>query len=154
MDGHERTFQVNHLGHFLLVNLLLDYGLLAPSGRVIVTSSELHDPDSCWGSVVARYGAAVRSEHLTSMCTTNALPRWHPQTPHAVFPCVCVPCVCRCDQCFLSKFKFHICFLQATFFLVTFAFIWIRCTFGSLLALGLAELSLASGTSLVPHLHI
>jgi NAD(P)-dependent dehydrogenase (short-subunit alcohol dehydrogenase family) len=37
-DGHELTFQVNHLAPFLLTNLLRDQ-LAAASGRVIVTSS-------------------------------------------------------------------------------------------------------------------
>lgn len=53
-DGFERTFQINHLGHFLLVNKLLKAGKISKIGRIIVTASELHDPDSCWGSVVAK----------------------------------------------------------------------------------------------------
>jgi len=39
-DGFETTFGVNHLGHFLLVNLLLE---LEPS-RIIFVSSGTHDP--------------------------------------------------------------------------------------------------------------
>ena len=41
-DGYERTFGVNHLGHYLLVNLLLP--LLAPSARIAVVASGVHDP--------------------------------------------------------------------------------------------------------------
>jgi NAD(P)-dependent dehydrogenase (short-subunit alcohol dehydrogenase family) len=41
-DGFETAFGVNHLGHFLLVRLLL--GALRPPARVIVVSSGTHDP--------------------------------------------------------------------------------------------------------------
>lgn len=42
VDGYERTFGVNHLGHFLLVNLLLPS--LSPSARIAVVASGVHDP--------------------------------------------------------------------------------------------------------------
>ncbi|MCL4790588.1 MAG: SDR family NAD(P)-dependent oxidoreductase, partial [Gammaproteobacteria bacterium] len=41
-DGHEQTFGINHLGHFLLVNLLLPR--LAAGGRIVTVSSAAHDP--------------------------------------------------------------------------------------------------------------
>ena len=41
-DGFERTFAVNHLAHFLLLNLLRPS--LAPGARVILTASGTHDP--------------------------------------------------------------------------------------------------------------
>jgi light-dependent protochlorophyllide reductase len=41
-DGFETTFGVNHLGHFLLVNLLIK-NIVAPA-RIIVVSSDTHDP--------------------------------------------------------------------------------------------------------------
>lgn len=41
-DGFERTFQLNFLGHFLLVNLLM--GRMASPSRVVFVSSDLHDP--------------------------------------------------------------------------------------------------------------
>lgn len=41
-DGFELTFGVNHLGHFLLTNLLLKY-LVEPT-RIIVVSSGTHNP--------------------------------------------------------------------------------------------------------------
>ena len=44
-DGHEVTFATNHLGHFLLVNLLLDV-LQQSHARVVVVSSRLHLPGS------------------------------------------------------------------------------------------------------------
>lgn len=41
-DGFELTFGVNHLGHFLLVNLLLEQ--IADAGRIVFVSSGTHDP--------------------------------------------------------------------------------------------------------------
>ncbi|ACB54235.1 glucose/ribitol short chain dehydrogenase/reductase family protein [Crocosphaera subtropica ATCC 51142] len=46
-DGMETTFAVNHLGHFLLVNLLLKH--LKPPGRIIFVSSDTHDPSKITG---------------------------------------------------------------------------------------------------------
>jgi NAD(P)-dependent dehydrogenase (short-subunit alcohol dehydrogenase family) len=43
-DGFERTFAVNHLGHFLLVNLLLRRLAANPPARVMVVASGVHDP--------------------------------------------------------------------------------------------------------------
>lgn len=43
-DGFERTFAVNHLGHFLLVNLLLRRLLAHAPARVAVVASGVHDP--------------------------------------------------------------------------------------------------------------
>jgi NAD(P)-dependent dehydrogenase (short-subunit alcohol dehydrogenase family) len=43
-DGYELTFAVNHLGHFLLTNLLLArLGAHAPA-RIVVVASGVHDP--------------------------------------------------------------------------------------------------------------
>lgn len=41
-DGLELTVATNHLGHFLLYNLLQDQ--LSPEARVVVTASSVHDP--------------------------------------------------------------------------------------------------------------
>jgi NAD(P)-dependent dehydrogenase (short-subunit alcohol dehydrogenase family) len=41
-DGFERTLQLNFLGHFLLVNLLLPE--ISEPARIIFVSSDLHDP--------------------------------------------------------------------------------------------------------------
>ncbi|WP_036485688.1 SDR family NAD(P)-dependent oxidoreductase [Myxosarcina sp. GI1] len=46
-DGFETTFGVNHLGHFLLVNLLLKQ--ITPPARIIFVSSDTHDPDKITG---------------------------------------------------------------------------------------------------------
>jgi NAD(P)-dependent dehydrogenase (short-subunit alcohol dehydrogenase family) len=44
VDGLELSFAVNFLAHFLIVERLK--GLMRPGGRIIVTSSEVHDPDA------------------------------------------------------------------------------------------------------------
>jgi len=52
-DGFETTFAVNHLGHFLLVNMLLRR-LEAPA-RIVVVSSGTHNPDQFTGMPKANY---------------------------------------------------------------------------------------------------
>ena len=42
-DGFELTFAVNHLGHFLLTNLLLSRLLANAPARIVVVSSGVHD---------------------------------------------------------------------------------------------------------------
>ena len=51
-DGFEKTFATNHLGNFLLVNLLLDR--IAANGRIVFTASGTHDPDTADGKFVGR----------------------------------------------------------------------------------------------------
>jgi NAD(P)-dependent dehydrogenase (short-subunit alcohol dehydrogenase family) len=41
-DGYETTFQVNHLGHFLLTQLLQPQLVAAPAARVVNVSSDAH----------------------------------------------------------------------------------------------------------------
>jgi len=57
-DGYEATFAVNHLGHFLLANLLVDQ--MRPGGRVIVVSSDTHDPAQNTGMPAPRYTQALK----------------------------------------------------------------------------------------------
>ena len=66
-DGFERTFAVNHLGHFLLVNLLLRRLAANPPARVMVVASGVHDP---------KLGPACRSPtSATSTCWRRAADR-------------------------------------------------------------------------------
>jgi len=44
VDGFETIFGVNHLGHFLLTNLLL--GRMVTGGRIVFVTSDLHDRQS------------------------------------------------------------------------------------------------------------
>lgn len=43
-DGFELTFAVNHLGHFLLTNLLLERLRMNAPARIVIVSSGVHDP--------------------------------------------------------------------------------------------------------------
>ncbi len=62
-DGIETTFGVNYLGHFLLVNLLLDD--LQPGSRIWLVSSELHRNDGKMASFLPRYTTAELLAHPT-----------------------------------------------------------------------------------------
>lgn len=63
-DGFETTFGVNHLGHFLLVNLLLRQ-LVAPA-RIVVVTSDTHDPAQSTGMPAPEYADAARLAHPES----------------------------------------------------------------------------------------
>jgi NAD(P)-dependent dehydrogenase (short-subunit alcohol dehydrogenase family) len=43
-DGYELTFAVNHLAHYAIAARLMPH--LAPRARVVITGSEVHDPDA------------------------------------------------------------------------------------------------------------
>lgn len=53
VDGFETTFGVNHLAHFLLVNLLLPQ--MAKDARIVFVSSDTHDPTTQTGMPAPRY---------------------------------------------------------------------------------------------------
>lgn len=55
-DGYEMTFGVNHLGHFALVQHLLEH--LDTPARIVVVSSGTHDPDKFTGMPAPRYTSA------------------------------------------------------------------------------------------------
>ncbi len=55
-DGFETTFAVNHLGHFLLVNLML--AQMAPLARIVVVGSGTHDPAQTTGMPPPMYRRA------------------------------------------------------------------------------------------------
>jgi len=59
-DGYEETFAANHLGHFALVQGLVED--LADQGRVVFTASGTHDPERTDGKLV---GAAALPEAPT-----------------------------------------------------------------------------------------
>ena len=59
VDGYEQTFATNCLGHFLLIELLVDR--LAPEGRIVFTVSGTHDPDTTDGKLV---GKAARPDAI------------------------------------------------------------------------------------------
>ncbi len=50
-QGIELTFAVNHLAHFYLVNILKDYVRDDEESRIIITSSDVHDPKSSGGNI-------------------------------------------------------------------------------------------------------
>ncbi len=51
-DGYETTFATNCLGHFLLIELLVDR--IPAGGRIIFTASGTHDPDTTDGKMVGK----------------------------------------------------------------------------------------------------
>jgi NAD(P)-dependent dehydrogenase (short-subunit alcohol dehydrogenase family) len=52
-DGFEETIGVNHLGHFLLAQLLLPTLSKSTRARLVITASPVHDPSSGGGDVGA-----------------------------------------------------------------------------------------------------
>lgn len=57
-DGFETTFAVNHLAHHLLLRRLMPH--LAPSARIVITTSGTHDPAEKTGMPPPRHADARR----------------------------------------------------------------------------------------------
>ena len=55
-DGYELTFATNHLAHYLLARLLLPY--IADGGRIVITTSDTHDPAEKTGVPPPRHANA------------------------------------------------------------------------------------------------
>ena len=55
-QGIELTFAVNHLAHFYLVNILKDFIRDKEESRIIITSSDVHDPKSSGGNIGKKAG--------------------------------------------------------------------------------------------------
>ena len=55
-QGIELTFAVNHLAHFYLINLLKDIIKNKEESRIIITSSDVHDPKSPGGNIGKKAG--------------------------------------------------------------------------------------------------
>ena len=55
-QGIELTFAVNHLAHFYLVNTLIELIRDRDESRIIITSSDVHDPKSSGGNVGDKAG--------------------------------------------------------------------------------------------------
>ena len=55
-QGIELTFAVNHLAHFYLVNTLIELIKDRDESRIIITSSDVHDPKSSGGNVGDKAG--------------------------------------------------------------------------------------------------
>ena len=51
-EGYEKTFATNCMGHFLLLDLLLDD--VEDRGRIVFTASGTHDPDTMDGKMVGK----------------------------------------------------------------------------------------------------
>jgi NAD(P)-dependent dehydrogenase (short-subunit alcohol dehydrogenase family) len=79
-DGLERTFALNHMGYFLLTNLLLDRLKEAPAGRIVSVASEAHrgatlDFADLTGRNGARGWQAYRRSKLANILFTMELAR-------------------------------------------------------------------------------
>jgi len=55
-QGLELTFAVNHLAHFYLVNILKVLVRDKEESRIIITSSDVHDPNSSGGNIGKKAG--------------------------------------------------------------------------------------------------
>jgi NAD(P)-dependent dehydrogenase (short-subunit alcohol dehydrogenase family) len=83
-DGHEMTFGVNHLGHFLLTNLLHDTMMRSAPARVVNVASEAHkmtnridlDDLDCEHHMYRFFRAYARSKLANILFTRELAVRW------------------------------------------------------------------------------
>ena len=89
-DGYELTFQVNHLAHFLLTNLLLPS--LSDGARIINVSSQVHSGGRIdWDDPMAErsfsgYGAYAQSKLANILFTRELARRQTKATVNALHP--------------------------------------------------------------------
>ncbi|MCP9784794.1 SDR family NAD(P)-dependent oxidoreductase [Cyanobium sp. N5-Cardenillas] len=69
-QGHELSFGVNHLGHFLLAHQLWPLLAAGRSPRLVVTASEVHDPTTAGGKVGAPAGLGALAGLVPGQGTT------------------------------------------------------------------------------------
>ncbi|RAK93956.1 short-chain dehydrogenase [Aspergillus costaricaensis CBS 115574] len=69
VNGYEKTFAINHIGHALLFSLLVPH--LAHTARIVVTSSGTHDPLQKTGLPDAKYTSAEELAHPTKSTAQN-----------------------------------------------------------------------------------
>lgn len=79
-DGIEKTFAINHLGYFLLTNLLLERIKQASPSRIVVVASNAHrsakwDWNNLQGERKYHYFGAYCISKLANVLFTNALAR-------------------------------------------------------------------------------
>ena len=55
-QGIELTFAINHLAHFYLTNILISFINSSFESRIIITSSDVHDPKSSGGNIGKKAG--------------------------------------------------------------------------------------------------
>ncbi|MGA5465509.1 SDR family NAD(P)-dependent oxidoreductase [Mycobacterium sp. NPDC050041] len=70
VDGVELTFGVNHLGHFALVDGLLEQ--FAPPARIVIVSSGTHDPAKFSGMPDPQYTSAEELAHPSHEASSAA----------------------------------------------------------------------------------
>lgn len=83
-DGLELQAQSNHLGHFLLVHLLMPALCRSPSARIVLVTSELHrrvalpeaDPEA-WMEAWRGGGCASEYKPMASYRATKLFNLWH-----------------------------------------------------------------------------
>jgi len=74
-QGFEETIGVNHIGHWLLVNLLLENVKKSSAGRLVFTGSGVHNPEEPGGNVGSKAGlenmAGLEQGFLPPVCMIN-----------------------------------------------------------------------------------